>query len=539
MSADALTAHAATANTATVPHKSVHPWLIAPVVALAAFMEVLDISIANVSLRNIAGSLSASLDESTWILTSYTITNVIVVPISGWLSSAMGRRRFFLASIAGFTVSSMLCGLAPSLSALVFFRAIQGLSGGGLQPASQAILTDAFPAAKRGMALAMYGLAVVFAPAIGPTLGGWITDHFDWRWVFLINVPVGVVVFSLSSALVKDPDYIVKAHEERRRQGFRVDYIGFSLLAVGLASMQVVLDRGQQDDWFSSHLMLILGAVSSVALVAFVIWELNDPDPLVELRLLRNRNFAIANVAMFALGAILLSSVVLVPIFVQELLGYTAQDAGMVLTPGGLALVLIMPIMGQLVTKVDLRVLIAFGFTLSGLATLYSLNFDINTAFSSIVLNRIFFSSSLAFLFIPINTVAFSDLPPGKASNASAIINMSRNLGSSVGISLAAAWLQRRSQYHQSVLVEGLNQFNPLYHSTLNQLSHVYSGISSGTAAALARANLNLYNTVVQQATMLALLDDLKVLAICAFALAPFAFLLRKGTASGPAAGGH
>ncbi len=527
----------ATSDALPATPKAVSPWLIAPVVAMAAFMEVLDISIANVSLRNIAGSLSASVDESTWVLTSYTITNVIVVPISGWLSSVMGRRRFFLASIGGFAVSSMLCGLAPTLAALVGFRALQGMCGGGLQPASQAILSDAFPPAKRGMAIAMYGLAVVFAPAIGPTLGGWITDHFDWRWVFLINVPVGVVVFALSGALVRDPEYLVQERAARQRQGFRVDYVGFSLLAVGLASMQIVLDRGQQDDWFGSNLISILAVASAVALVAFVIWELKDPDPLVDLQLLRNRNFAIANVQMFALGAVLLSSVVLVPIFVQELLGYTAQDAGLVLTPGGLALVAIMPIMGQLVTRVDLRLLIAFGFALAGVATLSAMNFDVNTPYGAIVVNRIMFSSALAFLFIPINTTAFTHLPPGKSSNASAIINMSRNLGGSIGISLCAAWLQRRSQYHQSVLVQGLNQLNPVYRSNIDQLSHLYSGISNGAAVALARAHSTLYDTVVQQATMLALLDDLKVLAICAFVLAPLAFMLRKQTAAGAAVG--
>ncbi|MGA9854819.1 MAG: DHA2 family efflux MFS transporter permease subunit [Gammaproteobacteria bacterium] len=518
------------------PRAQINPWLVAPVVAMAAFMEVLDISIANVALQHIAGSLAASVDESTWVLTSYTVTNVIVVPISGWLSSVMGRKRYFLASIAGFTVSSMLCGLAPTLGILVLFRALQGISGGGLQPASQAILSDAFPPAKRGVAFAMYGLAVVFAPAIGPTLGGWITDHIGWRWVFLINIPVGVIVFTLVEALVQDPEYMVKARAERRRQGLRVDYIGFSLLAIGLACMQFVLDRGQQDDWFASHLILILGSVSAIGLIAFVIWELNERDPLVDLHLLRNRNFAIANLQMLALGAVLLASIVLIPIYVQELLGYTATDAGLVLTPGGLALVLFMPIMGQLVTKIDVRALIGFGFLLAGLSMLYAVNFDTTTAYSTIMWNRVIFSISLAFLFIPINVAAYAGLPIEKSSNASALINMSRNLGSSIGISLATAWLSRRAQYHQSLLVQQVNNFNPNYHQAVQGLSHLFASVSQGASQAMAKANGAIYETIVQQANMLAFLDDFKALAICALALVPLAFLLKKASAAGPTA---
>jgi DHA2 family multidrug resistance protein len=523
MSAAVLTADMPAAR------KAVSPWLIAPVVALAAFMEVLDTSIANVALSHIAGALGAAVDESTWVLTSYTVTNVMVVPISGWLSSVLGRKNYFTASIVGFSIASLLCGFAPSLGLLVAFRALQGITGGGLQPVSQAILMDAFPPAQRGIAMAVYGLAVVFAPAIGPTLGGWITDNFDWRWVFLVNVPVGMVVCLLVRMLVSDPDYLVQERAQRRRAGISLDYIGLSLLVAGVGFLQVVLDRGQQDDWFSSHAILLMAVVSVVALVAFVIWELNSRDPLVDLRLLKHRNFAIGSMQMFALGLVVLSSVTLVPLFVQELLGYTATDAGLVMTAGGCIMVLAMPATGLLVSRFDARWIMAIGFAVCGLITLYPVNFDLSTSFSTVAWNRVVSQASMALMFISINVLAYEGLPQEKSGNASALINMFRNLGASVGISLATTWLARRAQYHQSVLAEQSSALNPHYQDALHGLTQTLGGGADAAAHAVGV----IYADVLQQANLLAFLDDFWLLGAGSLALIPLAFVLKKSTATG------
>lgn len=510
------------------PRSAVNPWLIAPIVALAAFMEVLDTSIANVALSHIAGSLAASVDESTWVLTSYTVTNVMILPISGWLSSVLGRKNYFMASIVGFTVSSLLCGLAPSLGLLVMFRALQGLTGGGLQPVSQAILVESFPAKKRGMAFAIYGLAVVFAPAIGPTLGGWITDNFDWRWIFLFKVPLGILVCMLVQKLVHDPDYLVKERAERRSKGINFDYIGLSLLVAGVGFLQVVLDRGQQDDWFGSTSIVVMAAVSVIALVAFVIWQLNSDDPIVDLRLFRYRNFAIGSLQMFTLFLVLLSSIVLVPLFTQELLGYTATDAGLVLTAGGCVMILAMPLTGVLVSKLDARWILAIGLALCGLSTLYAANFDLTTSFSTLAWNRVAFQGAMALTFIPINVIAYAGLPHEKSGAASGLINMFRNLGSSVGVSIATTLLVRRAQYHQEVLSAQANGLNPHYQTALHSLSQTMGALSTDTAQAVLRASGFIYQQIQQQATLLAFLDDFWILGLFALALAPLAFLLKK-----------
>src|SRR5580704_1477692 len=334
----------------------VNPWIIALTVTLATFMEVLDTSIANVALPHIAGGLSAGEDEATWVLTSYLVSNAIVLPLSGWFSNQFGRKRFYMTCVAVFTVSSLLCGLAPSLGFLILLRVLQGVGGGGLQPSEQAILADTFPPAKRGMAFAFYGFAVVAAPAIGPTLGGWITDNFSWRWIFLINVPIGLLSLFLTSRLVEDPPYL----RGRSRTGIKIDYIGFALLVVGLGLLQVVMDKGQRDDWFESNFILISTVVSLTCLVAVVVWELRQKDPIVDFGLLRERNFGTASFMMFMLGLVLFGSTVLLPQMMQTLLGYSAKDAGMVLSPGGFVIMAMMPIVGFLVSRVDARWLIAF-----------------------------------------------------------------------------------------------------------------------------------------------------------------------------------
>jgi DHA2 family multidrug resistance protein len=506
---------------------AINPWFIAPVVALAAFMEIMDISIANVSLPHIAGDLSSSQSESTWVLTSYLVTNAVVMPISGWLSNTFGRKRFFLACIAGFTLASLLCGLAPNLPTLILLRAVQGAAGGGLQPSGQAILADSFPLEKRGMASAIYGIAAVVAPTVGPTLGGWITDNYNWRWIFLINVPVGIALFFLVMALIHDKKPI--AREGRQRA--RVDWMGFGFIALSLGCLQVVLDRGQEDDWLGSGFITALILVSAAAFALLIWWELRHPEPMVDLRLMASRDFAVTFFLMLMLGFMLLGSTYLLPAYTQNLMGYRAVDAGMVLTPGGIAVIFLMPAVGFMINKVDVRAMVAAGLTISGLSLLWMTNFYLNISFGYLVLARVVQAVGLAFLFVPLNTIAFRGIPPNKTNNASALINLARNFGGSIGISLAATLLTRREQFHQSRLVEYAQQMNGAYPDYARHLGSVL-GSTPDSPTTLA----NVYQGVINQATLLSYLDDFKALGLIFLALLPLLLLVKPGTA-GRAAG--
>jgi DHA2 family multidrug resistance protein len=363
------------------PDGTVNPWVIAVTVTLATFMEVLDTSIANVALPHIAGNLSVSADESTWVLTSYLVSNAIVLPLSGWLSSLVGRKRFYMTCVAVFTLSSFLCGFATSLGMLVVFRIIQGMGGGGLQPSEQAILNDTFPLDKRGMAFAVYGVAVVVAPTLGPWLGGWITDNYSWRWIFYINVPVGMISLLFTYLLVSDPPYMKRVN---LKEGFRVDYIGLGLLTLGLGSLQIILDKGQRDDWFASGFIRIFFVLAVIGLVAGIIREVRTKDPIVDFRMLKDRNFVIATTAMFFLGFVLYASTVLIPQMLQELMGYPAELAGLALSPGGALIMFCMPFVGLLVSRVDTRYLITFGCSVSAAALFvmagWNLSLDFHTA---------------------------------------------------------------------------------------------------------------------------------------------------------------
>jgi MFS transporter, DHA2 family, multidrug resistance protein len=514
------------------------PWIVAPTVGLAAFMEVLDISIANVALQHIAGSLAASADESTWVLTSYLVTNAIVLPMSGWLASTIGRKRYFLGCIIGFSITSLLCGIAPSLATLIIARGLQGITGGGLQPNAQAILADSFPPQKRGLAFAAYGIAVVFAPAIGPTLGGWITDNFTWRWVFLLNVPVGILLSVLAAQVLEDPPDLVARRKARLSAGIRLDYIGFALLAVGMCALQVVLDKGQEDDWFSSSFIIDLAITAALGLGAFIVWELYRDDPIVDLRILGNRNFAVGNLLMFMLGFILLGSTVLLPLFVQTQLGYTATDAGLVISPGGFGIMVLMPVVGALVSRVDARLLIGFGLAATGVALLWMTRFDAEIDYNTVAWARVYQSAGLAFLFIPINTVAYIGLPPEKSNNASAIINMMRNIGSSVGISVATTLIARRQQYHQNMLIEHVTPYSDAYQTMIQNLQQTYLAGSASAADALQHAQAKLYDIVQQQAALLSYIDSFWLFGVMFLALLPLVFLMRKpDPGAGPVAG--
>jgi len=501
------------------PRAGVAPWVIAPVVALAAFMEIMDISIANVALPHIAGSLSSSQNESTWVLTSYLVTNAIIMPITGWLANTFGRKRLFLVCIFGFTVASLLCGLAPTLGSLIAVRALQGATGGGLQPVGQAILTDSFPPEKRGMASAIYGIAAVVAPVVGPTLGGWITDNYDWRWIFLINVPVGVVLAFLVQALIKERG--AAARGPRRS----VDWMGFGFVALALGGLQIVLDKGQDADWFGSGLITALVIASAAGFVLLTWRELTHPDPMVDLRLFRDPGFAVPFVMMLMLGFMLFGSTFLIPAFAQQLMGYRAVDAGMALSPGGLVTIALLPLVGRVINKVDMRILAGIGFAVGGLSLLLMTRMlYLGVSFQTLMWLRVLQSASLPFLFLPINQMAFRDVPPGKTNNASALINLARNFGGSIGIAFASTLLTRRAQFHQSRIVEQLHGLNPAYPDFAHQVGGVL-GATPDAPTTLA----NIYQGALQQAALLSYLDDFMVLGVLFLALLPLLLLVRAG----------
>jgi DHA2 family multidrug resistance protein len=488
-------------------------------------MEVLDTSIANVALPHIAGNLSAGSDESTWVLTSYLVSNAIVLPLSGWFSGLLGRKRFYMACVALFTLSSFLCGLAPSLGVLVLFRILQGAGGGGLQPSEQAILTDTFPMEKRGMAFAVYGVAVVVAPTIGPWLGGWITDNFTWRWVFYINVPVGIISLLLTSFLVHDPPYMKKAN---LKAGFRIDYIGIGLISLGLGSMQIILDKGQRDDWFASNFIIGFFALMLVGIIAGIIWEWREKEPVVDLRMLKDRNFAVATITMFFLGFVLYATTVLIPQLLQQLMGYTAQLAGLVLSPGGLVIMVMMPVVGILVSKVDTRLLIAFGCVVCSLSLFVMAGWDLQLDFRHAAWARMLQGFGLAFLFIPINVAAFAYVPKEKTNMGTGIINLARNIGASVGIATVTTMLDRRAQLHMVRLTERANDLSAAYHNALNGIQSRLVSAGSTAAHASAQAHAMIYGTIERQAAMLAFLDDFKMLGLLFFAVIPILVLMRK-----------
>jgi len=495
-------------------------------------MEVLDTSIANVALPYMAGSLAASNDQSTWVLTSYLVSNAIVLPISGWIAVRFGRKRFFMACLSVFTVSSLLCGLAPSLPFLLLFRVLQGAGGGGLQPMAQAILADTFPPHQRGLAFALYGITAVMAPTIGPTLGGWITFNYSWRWIFYINVPVGIVTWLLVRRFVEDPPYLKRL----KAAGVKLDYIGIALLVMGVGALQILLDKGQEDDWFGSNFITTLVIVSGVSLLALVIWEWFQKAPIIDVHMFKSFNFASANLMMFMLGILLFSSLVLMPQFLQTLLGYTSQLAGLALSAGGLILLFEMPIVGQLTRKIHARRLIAFGWLTLSVAMFYSTRrIDLQLSFSAAAWLRIAQVVGLGFLFVPINLAAYVGIAPEKNNAVAGIINFMRNMGSSVGTSLVTTVLARRSQFHQLRLVEQTRIDNPNFANALQGLTQHFtnSGLSRHEANATAVASI--YRSLQRQAASLAYIDTFMVLCVCAAVMFCISFFLKKNDLGGGA----
>jgi DHA2 family multidrug resistance protein len=505
----------------------INPWVVAVTVTLATFMEVLDSSIANVALPHIAGTLGASSEESTWVITSYLVSSAIVLPMSGWLSNVIGRKRFYMSCVAIFTVSSFLCALATTLPMLIFFRILQGAGGGGLQPSEQAILADTFSAKQRGMAFAIYGMAVVVAPAIGPTLGGWITDNYSWHWIFLINVPIGILSLTLTQRVVQDPAYL----RNMVRSNLRVDYIGISLIVVGVGFLQYVLDKGEENDWFSSRVILVTFVISIVALVALVIREVSHTNPIMDLRLLGKRNFATAVTFSFILGMVLNGSTILLPQFLQNDLGYTAQLAGMALSPGGIALAVMMPVAGILASKFDPRVIIAIGFAMTSYGLFHVTNIYLGVSFHTMVADRVIQVIGIPLIFIPISTLNYVGIPRNKFNQVSGISNFMRNVGGAVGVSLLNNFITRQGQVHRTTLVAHMNHGNPFFERQLNAMTQNFIAMGASASEASHRALAQLSAQVDAQANVLGFVNSFWVLGVMVMLLVPLPFIMKRPSA--------
>ncbi len=510
----------------------VNPWLIGITVSMAAFLEVLDTSVANVALPYIAGDLGASYDDSTWVLTSYLAANAIVLPVSGWLAEVIGRKRYFMLSLIVFTVASLLCGFAPSLPLLLIFRALQGVGGGGLQPMAQAILNDTFPPEQRGSAFALYGITAVLAPTVGPMLGGWITDNYSWRWIFFIKLPIALLALYMTYTLVHEKP----AAGRVKHGGIRVDYIGIAFLTLGVASLQVLLDKGQEDDWFGSHFILTLAITAAVCLVSLVIWEWRRSDPIIDVRMFKSFNFAAANLMMFMMGVMLFSTLVLIPEFLQTLLGYTAELAGLVLSASGFLLLLMMPVVGRLTSKVQARYLIAAGWLCLAVGLFYSAyRTDLFISFDFAMWLRCAQVVGIGFLFVPITAAGYIGVAAEKGNSVSGMVNFMRNIGSSIGTSIVTTMIARRSQYHQQILVGHIAPDAPAFRGVLHGLTNSIRHSGLDAADAHNQAIARIYGAVNQQAHTLSFVDTFWLLGVLCAIMFVLAFFLKKND---PGAGG-
>ena len=517
----------------------INPWIVAMTVTLATFMEVLDSSIANVALPHIAGGLGATQDEATWVITAYLVANAIVLPAGAYMTGFIGRKKFYMICVALFGISSALCGLAPTLPLLVFFRVLQGVGGGGLAPSEQAILADTFPPAKRGQAFAMYGLAVVVAPAIGPTLGGYITDNFDWRWIFFLNVPVCLLSLFLTSRIVEDPPWIKNEVAKAQHGGIKLDAIGFALLGLTFGSLEFVLDKGQEDDWFGSHVIAFFAVLCVVAFVVMIWWELRQlrigERPILNLTLFKRRSFAISFTLMFVLGFSLYGTTILIPQFVQTLLGYTAELAGKVLSPAGFMMMAMMPIVGILSGKVDPRKLIGYGFTMLTLSLLYMSQLNLQLSYGELVLMRCFQASGLAFLFIPINTIAYIGVKQTESNDVSGLTNLARNIGGSCGTAFMATMLIRREAAHETFIARNMLVGREAFNRQVDALAGLFkrgngTGPVGGGASpgAIHQAQAFIYNQLHRQAATLAYVDIIRYLTIFCACMIPLLFFIPR-----------
>jgi DHA2 family multidrug resistance protein len=502
-------------------HLRVNPWVVTFSVMLATFMEILDTTVVNVSIPHIAGNLASTVEEGTWVVTSYLVSNAIILPMSGWLANHFGRKKLLLTCVAGFTLTSLFCGLANSLSALIFFRVLQGLTGGGLQPLAQAILLETFPERKHGQAMAAFSIGILLAPILGPTLGGWITDNYSWRWIFYLNLPVGLLSLIMTTRFVFDPPYI------KRRDG-GIDLWGIGFLAIGLGCLQITLDTGQRKDWFSSDYIRFFAIVCVTSLIAMVIRELKTPHPVVDLRALANRSFSAGVFLISVLGFILYASLVLLPIYLQTLLGYPAYDAGLALSPRGIGALTTTPLAGYLTSKTNPRKLILFGLV-SGSLTMFSLShLNLNAGYWNIFWAQVFQGISMSFLFIPLMAMSMAGIPKEKLGNATSIFNLMRNVGGSFGISIMTTFLSRRTQFHQARLVENITPGNLKALGMMQGIQGWFHSQGASNALAKRRALGAIYGMVQKHAAMLSFVEAFWIMGVLFLAVLPFALLLRN-----------
>jgi DHA2 family multidrug resistance protein len=520
----------------------INPWIVAMTVTLATFMEVLDSSIANVALPHIAGGLGATQDEATWVLTSYLVANAVILPAGAYMTTFIGRKRFYMICVALFGISSALCGLAWSLPILVFFRVLQGVGGGGMAPSEQAILADTFPPEKRGQAFAMYGLAVVCAPAIGPTLGGYITDNFDWRWIFYLNVPICLLSLYLTHRIVEDPPWVADEVHKTQRDGIKLDFFGFGLLAATFGSLEFILDKGQEDDWFGSKIIVFFVTLMVIAFGTMIWWELKQlrqgSRPILNLTLFKRPVFAISFTLMFVLGFSLYSTTTLIPQFVQTLLGYTAELAGLVLSPAGVMMMCMMPVVGILSGKVDPRKLIGYGFFMLTASLFWMGNLNLQLSYGQLVFMRIFQASGLAFLFIPINTIAYIGVKRTENNDVSGLTNLARNIGGSCGTAFLATMLTRRSEAHENSMIRNMAPGTPGFDANVQSLSRAFktgngAGIRGGayggaSPGAIHQAQGFIYSQMHRQSGALAYVDIIRYLTIFCAIMIPLLFFIPK-----------
>ena len=534
---------ASNAAPSPVMKPAINPWVVALTVTLATFMELLDTSIANVSLPYIAGGLGRSYDEVTWILTTYLVANAVVLPMSAWLSRVLGRKNYYLLCVALFTATSLLCGIAPSLEIMLLARVLQGIGGGGLAPVEQAILVDTFPAHKRASAFALYTVAIVTAPAIGPVLGGWITDNYNWRWVFLINIPIGLLSMFLTTRYVHDtPAFEQERKSVRDENGkLRVDAVGIGLVAIGSAALEVLLDRGQIDDWFGSRFITWMFVIAVCCLVTAVVWELRQPDPVIEFRLLKSRNFAIANAFYFIFGFGLFASTTMIPQILQSLYGYRAIDAGLVLGPGAFVITLLAPVGAQLVQRgiVQPRILLTGAVTVVGLSFLHYSHFTLETDYAHYAMARALQGLGYAFFFVPLSVIAYSQLKPGQNNKASSLTNFFRNWGGSFGIAFITTVSKRRQNFHQATVGANVPPSTPWLQEQVQRTANYLHAHGFAYADALSAASARAYHQLQVQTQFLAFMDCFHLIGVITLIAAPIVLLTYKFRIGGGAAGGH
>jgi MFS transporter, DHA2 family, multidrug resistance protein len=510
-------------------HRHVNPWLIAVSVMFATFMEVLDTTVVNVSLPHIAGSLSASIDEATWALTSYLVANAIILPMTGWLASMFGRKRLLMLSVVGFTAASFLCGLAPTLGSLIFFRILQGATGGALQPLSQAVLLEAFPPHDRGKAMGFWGLGIVVAPILGPVLGGWLTDAYSWRWVFYINIPVGIASIVMTKLYIFDPPYL-------RAESRKVDYWGIGMLAVGIGALQIVLDKGQQEDWFSSTLITSLAIISAATLVALIVHELTTSDPIVDLRIFKMRSYAIGVFLMTIVGFVLYGSMVLLPIMLQTLLGYPPLEAGIAMAPRGLGAFFMMPLTGLMTGRFDARKLLSIGLLVAGSTLLWLSRLNLQAGYWDIFWPQLIQGVGMSLLFVPLTTVSMDPVPRERMGNATSLFNLMRNIGGSVGIAVTGTMIARNQQATTTLLGSNVTVYDPASQSMFYQLRAAFMAAGSDAVTATNRAYAALFGMVQRQAAIVSFVGLFQLLGVMFIVLLPLVLLMRRPRGRGAVA---